>query len=49
MARSNGGIIGKKNVTSFGKSTQTVKTSDGAVTTTPTTRLAQVLIVAGGG
>ena len=49
MARTNGGIIGKINHTSFGKCTQTVKTSDGTVTTTPATRLVQALVVAGGG
>jgi len=32
MARSNGGIIGKRNATSHGKSKQTVKTSSGTVT-----------------
>ena len=53
MARSNGGIIGKKNVTSFANhvSGQTVRTSDtpSAVTTQAGTRLIQTLIVAGGG
>ena len=48
MPRTNGGIIGKRNVTSFGKCTQTVKTSTGNVCTQPGTRLAQVLVVAGG-
>ena len=49
MPRTNGGIIGKRNLTSFGKNTQTVKTSSGNVCTQPGTRLAQVLVVAGGG
>ena len=51
MPRTNGGIIGKRNVTSFGKCTQTVKTSStpSAVTTQPGTRLVKTLIVAGGG
>ena len=47
----NGGVIGKTNITSFGKNTQTVKTSStpSAVTTQPGTRLVQTAIVAGGG
>ena len=49
MAKSNGGIIGKINKTSFGKCTQTDKTSSGTVTTQPGTRIAKILIVAGGG
>ena len=49
MARSNGGIIGKVNKASFGKCTQTIKTSSGSVTTQPGTRTVQSLIVAGGG
>ena len=49
MPRTNGGIIGKRNITSFGKCTQTAKTSTGNVCTQPGTRLAKVLIVAGGG
>ena len=49
MPRTNGGIIGKRNVTSFGKCAQTTKTSTGNVCTQPGTRLAKVLIVAGGG
>ena len=49
MARTNGGLIGKRNITSFGKDTVTVKTSDGAVTTQSGTRLVNTLVVAGGG
>ena len=51
MARTNGGIIGKRNVTSHGKSKQTVRTSStpSAVTTQPGTRLVNTLVVAGGG
>ena len=49
MPRTNGGIIGKRNVTSFGKCTVTSKTSSGCLTTQPGTRVAQTLIVAGGG
>ena len=51
MPRTNGGIIGKRNVTSFGKNTQTVKTSStpSAVTTQPGTRIVSTLVVAGGG
>ena len=45
----NGGIIGPINITSRGKNTQTAKTSSGNVCTQPGTRLAQVLVVAGGG
>ena len=45
----NGGVIGKTNKTSFGKNTQTVKTSSGSVTTQSGTRVVQSLIVAGGG
>ena len=48
MARFNGGIIGKKNSTSFGKCKQTVKTSNANITTQPGTRIAKVLIGAGG-
>ena len=46
---SNGGVIGKKNSTSFGKNTVTSKTSSGTVTTQPGTRLLDYLVVAGGG
>ena len=49
MAKSNGGIIGKSNKTSFGKCTVTSKTSTGAITTQPGTRVVQASIVAGGG
>ena len=49
MARTNGGIIGKTNKTSFGKCTVTTKTSSGSLTTQPGTRLVQTLVVAGGG
>ena len=47
----NGGVIGKKNNTSFGKCTVTVKTSStpSAVTTQAGTRLVNTLVVAGGG
>ena len=48
MARSNGGIIGKKNPTSFGKCKQTVHTSSGTKTFQPGTRAVKALIVAGG-
>ena len=49
MARSNGGIIGVSNKTSFGKCVQTVKTSTGNVTTQSGTRIVKTLLVAGGG
>jgi len=39
MARSNGGIIGKTNKTSFGKCTVTSKTSSGCLTLQPGTRV----------
>ena len=45
----NGGIIGPTNTVSFGKCKVTSKTSSGDVTTQPGTRLAKVLVVAGGG
>ena len=48
MARTNGGIIGKSNKTSFGKNTQTVHTSSGTKTFQPGTRVIKTLIVAGG-
>ena len=49
MARTNGGIIGKRNVTSFGKNTTHTLTSNGGVTVSqPGTKLARVLVVAGG-
>ena len=44
----NGGILGVSNKTSFGKCTVTSKTSSGNVCTQPGTRLAKVLVVAGG-
>ena len=49
MARTNGGIVGVKNITSFGKCTQTLKTSNGSFTTQPGTRLITSVVVAGGG
>ena len=49
MARTNGGIIGKTNKSSFGKCTVTSKTSSGTFTTQPGTRLVDYLVVAGGG
>ena len=49
MARSNGGIIGIINKTSFGKSKQTVKTSSGDITLQPGTRVVRTAVVAGGG
>ena len=49
MARSNGGIIGKINKTSFGKCTVTSKTSTGTFTTQPGTRVIDALLVGGGG
>ena len=45
----NGGVIGKKNLSSFGKDTVTVKTSSGCVSLQPGTRVVKSLIVAGGG
>ena len=45
---SNGGVIGKTNKTSFGKNTVTIKTSTGAITTQPGTRVVQAAIVAVG-
>ena len=48
----NGGIIGPTNVTSRGKNKVTTKTASApcsALTTQPGTRLAQMLLVAGGG
>ena len=50
MARSNGGIIGTKNITSFGKNIVQIKTADGNLTATQAnTRLVNVLVVGGGG
>jgi hypothetical protein len=48
MAKSNGGIIGALNPTSFGKCTVTSQTSSGTLTTQPGTRLVQALVVGGG-
>ena len=48
MARTNGGIIGKSNKTSFGKCTVTTKTSSGSVTLQCGTRIVQTAIIAGG-
>ena len=51
MARSNGGIIGTSNQTSFGKCTvtTTIATGSTTLTTQPGTRLVDYLVVAGGG
>ena len=51
MARTNGGITGVSNKTSFGKCKVTTKSSStpSAVTTQPGTRLVETLVVAGGG
>jgi hypothetical protein len=49
MAKSNGGIIGALNPTSFGKCTVTSQTSSGTLTTQPGTRIVATAIVAGGG
>ena len=49
MPRTNGGIIGKRNVTSFGKNKVTSQTSTGTITTQPGTRFVDTLVVAGGG
>ena len=49
MPRTNGGIIGKRNVASFGKCKQTTITSSGTHTTNPGTRIVHALLVAGGG
>ena len=49
MARSNGGIIGVTNKSSFGKNTQTVRTSSTpSISLQPGTRFVQALVVAGG-
>ena len=47
----NGGIIGKKNNASYGKSVQTATTCTGSttLTTQPGTRLVNYAVVAGGG
>ena len=44
----NGGVIGTKVVTSFGKNKQTVQTSSGTLTTLSGTRLIDFAVVAGG-
>ena len=49
MSRTNGGIIGKINKSSFGKNTITTQTSTGNITTQPGTQIIQALIMAGGG
>ena len=46
---SNGGIIGKTNLTSFGKDTQTTITASGCHTTQPGTRVVKLGLVGGGG
>ena len=49
MPRSNGRLIGKRNVTSFGKCKVTSFTSNGNITTQSTTRVVESTVVAGGG
>ena len=49
MPRTNGGIIGKRNITSFGKDTVTATTSTGCLTLQSGTRLVKAAVVAGGG
>ena len=49
MARTNGGITGKKNTASFGKCTVTTKTSSGNVTAQSGTTLVNAFVVGGGG
>jgi hypothetical protein len=51
MARSNGGIIGTSNQTSFGKCTvtTTIATGSTTLTTQPGTRVVSYAVVAGGG
>ena len=49
MARTNGGLVGKRNVTSFGKCKVTDITSTGNHTTQSGTRLVQTAIISGGG
>ena len=49
MARTNGGIIGIKNTSSFGKCTVTTRTSTGNVTTQPGTKVVDAFVVGGGG
>ena len=45
MAKSNGGIIGALNPTSFGKCTVTSQTSSGTLTTQPGTRLVATAVI----
>ena len=49
MARTNGGIIGKKNTASFGRCTVTSTNSSGNLTTQNATRVSNVVVIAGGG
>jgi len=49
MPRTNGGIIGKRNATSFGKCIVTSKTSSGNVCLQSGTRVVSVAVIAGGG
>ena len=49
MARSNGGLIGKSNKASFGKSKVTSFTSSGNFCTSAVTRVVETLVIAGGG
>ena len=49
MPRTNGGIIGKRNVTSFGKNEVTSITSSGTHTINSGTRFVEAIIIAGGG
>jgi hypothetical protein len=50
MARSNGGIIGTSNQSSFGKCTVTSTIATGSdLTTQPGTRVVSIIVVAGGG
>ena len=49
MPRSNGGLIGKRNLTSFGKCIVTSKTSSGNLCLQSGTKIISATIVAGGG
>ena len=49
MARTNGGITGVANKTSFGKCKVTSFTSSGNLCTSAETRIVECLIIAGGG
>ena len=49
MARSNGGIIGKSNKTSFGKNKITAVNATGCFTSQPGTTAIKTLVIAGGG